>query len=779
MEAALKKAWQLTKLTSASIIPDLLCFTMWEAIGLAIFAASSIVFSFIDFNYLTDPANNPSIYSTVNDRLAGLERWRRILMCFSGGAAFTGVLCVVLTTKGKLSAFFWGAINSLLYGLFAYAYGYAGDAQLNLFFFLPVQFWGLWCWGENLLENAEQTVQSRQLSPWQWLICLLLAGGITVGFYYEIPVFAVSLSGVYYFEGQDIPRSLDSIVNALSMIAQMLSIYRYSEQWYFWLTVDILQIIMFTGVAGYGIVINVVVMWCLFTLNALSGLYAWQMRYWYPHGEPSATEENDDVEQNKHSVKDSTGSVLYQKLPGSDSPAGAASSTCNSILNIAGNSINCVSEDVNDAHCTFSTDSFAHGNSLKGFTPPTQFFSKNTSPGKKLTKGLVVGKFWPFHRGHQHLIETGIAQCDELYVIVCHRPYHHPSGYISQQAIRETCPTVYTMVIRDVYDPQDSILWAKLVATWCGFIPHKVFTSETYGEPFARALTALGDKGHVCEHVLCDFERQGIPISGTAIRSNPYLPQHWTHVPLAMRNFYCRRLVLVGAESTGKTTLSQHLANYFKSPWVAEYGREFCEELVFKRQKENPASSNDQEVKEQSVTAASEEDPEEFSFSDADFFTIMDEQCKREILAARASTNGLIVCDTNAWATLRWFERYQHHAPPVELLQLQQHHRAGIAHFTSSEKETSTAAAYRDFTETVLYILCDVEGSTFVQDGLRDGRHVRDQMHADFVQQLQAEQLPYITIKGSFEERFDRTIAALEERHFLLPTTVTEAVSGN
>lgn len=69
--AALKKTYQLTKLTVMSIIPDLLCFTPLEATGLLIFAASSVVFSFIDFNHLTDPANNPSIYNTVNDRLAG------------------------------------------------------------------------------------------------------------------------------------------------------------------------------------------------------------------------------------------------------------------------------------------------------------------------------------------------------------------------------------------------------------------------------------------------------------------------------------------------------------------------------------------------------------------------------------------------------------------------------------------------------------------------------------------------------------------------------------
>lgn len=117
------KTLAITYLTVSSVIPDLLCFTILEYIGLVIFAASSVVFSFIDFNHLTDPANNPSLYNVVNDREAGVERWRRTLMLLSGAAAFTGVLSVVLTTKGKLTAFFWGAINSIFYGLFAYAYG--------------------------------------------------------------------------------------------------------------------------------------------------------------------------------------------------------------------------------------------------------------------------------------------------------------------------------------------------------------------------------------------------------------------------------------------------------------------------------------------------------------------------------------------------------------------------------------------------------------------------------------------------------------------------------
>ena len=32
--------------------------------------------------------------------------------------------------------------------------------------------------------------------------------------------------------------------------------------------------------------------------------------------------------------------------------------------------------------------------------------------------GFTIGKFAPFHKGHQYLIETGLAECDEFYVVV-------------------------------------------------------------------------------------------------------------------------------------------------------------------------------------------------------------------------------------------------------------------------------------------------------------------------------------------------------------------------
>ena len=38
-----------------------------------------------------------------------------------------------------------------------------------------------------------------------------------------------------------------------------------------------------------------------------------------------------------------------------------------------------------------------------------------------------------------------------------------------------------------------------------------------------------------------------------------------------------KKIVIVGPESTGKSTLSENLANHFKTEWVREYAREYLE----------------------------------------------------------------------------------------------------------------------------------------------------------------------------------------------------------
>lgn len=128
-----------------SVLPDLKCLTWLQVIFLFIFGATVVVFNILDFNKIVSKKtddDSTTLMKYTNDERAGIEYWRRILMCLSSAAAFTGAMSVVLTTLGKISSLFWGIINCVLYGLYAFAYGYAGDAQLNIVFFLPSQYYG-------------------------------------------------------------------------------------------------------------------------------------------------------------------------------------------------------------------------------------------------------------------------------------------------------------------------------------------------------------------------------------------------------------------------------------------------------------------------------------------------------------------------------------------------------------------------------------------------------------------------------------------------------------
>jgi nicotinamide mononucleotide transporter len=68
-------------------------------------------------------------------------------------SALTGIFCVVLAAKGKISTFTWGVVNTLSYGTLALVTGIYGDAIINLLYFLPLQFVGLVVWKKKMKKE--------------------------------------------------------------------------------------------------------------------------------------------------------------------------------------------------------------------------------------------------------------------------------------------------------------------------------------------------------------------------------------------------------------------------------------------------------------------------------------------------------------------------------------------------------------------------------------------------------------------------------------------------
>ncbi|WP_409342748.1 AAA family ATPase [Paenibacillus sp. MBLB4367] len=188
--------------------------------------------------------------------------------------------------------------------------------------------------------------------------------------------------------------------------------------------------------------------------------------------------------------------------------------------------------------------------------------------------GLTLGKFAPFHRGHQLVVEMAIAEMDEVIVVI----YDCPET-------TDIPLTVRAGWIRALYPA------AEVIEAWDGPVEigdtpeikrmHEdyirgllggrrvthFYSSEFYGDHMSRALGAVNR--------MVDSKRERVPVSGTAVRRDPFANRAFVH-SIVYRDLITS-VVFLGAPSTGKTTIAARLAESFQTVWMPEYGREYWE----------------------------------------------------------------------------------------------------------------------------------------------------------------------------------------------------------
>ncbi len=179
-------------------------------------------------------------------------------------AAVTGILYTILAGWGRCSCFVFGLINAPLYAYLSYCHGYYGDFALNLYYFV-MMFPGWWAWSRHQSADKEKGIERVRLSArarvWGLVSCVVSVLGLWVLLRY--------LGGT---------RPLcDALTNILSIAAMVLTVRRAIEQWYLWIAVDIVEVIMWFAVwrAGGGMV-SVLLMWLLFLANGIYLLHLWR-----------------------------------------------------------------------------------------------------------------------------------------------------------------------------------------------------------------------------------------------------------------------------------------------------------------------------------------------------------------------------------------------------------------------------------------------------------------------------------------------------------------------
>jgi HTH-type transcriptional regulator, transcriptional repressor of NAD biosynthesis genes len=187
----------------------------------------------------------------------------------------------------------------------------------------------------------------------------------------------------------------------------------------------------------------------------------------------------------------------------------------------------------------------------------------------KAGHGLVLGKFLPPHAGHQYLVQFAQNFVEKLTVLVCSLDREPIPGALRYAWMRELFPHTRVIHITDDLPQEPSehshfwTIWRDVVQRAAGEPLDFIFASENYGQ---RLATEVGAK-----FIPVDVSRSLVPISGTAIRSNPLA--NWQFIPPCVRPYFVRRVCLFGPESTGKSTLARDLAAEFKTVYVSEFAR--------------------------------------------------------------------------------------------------------------------------------------------------------------------------------------------------------------
>ncbi len=176
-----------------------------------------------------------------------------------------------------------------------------------------------------------------------------------------------------------------------------------------------------------------------------------------------------------------------------------------------------------------------------------------------------------------------------------------------------------------------------------------------------------------------------------------------------------KKIVVIGPESTGKSTLCEQLAKYFETSWVPEYAREYLEKNGT-------------------------------NYSYDDLLTIAKGQIELEEEALKNSKfkiqSSKLFIDTDMYVMKVWCEFV----------------------FNKCHNWILNRIAERKYD---YYLLCNVD-LEWVHDTLREypDKKIREKLYQFYKDILVNQPVPWINISGNYEERFQKAVSIIETNHF-------------
>jgi NadR type nicotinamide-nucleotide adenylyltransferase len=179
------------------------------------------------------------------------------------------------------------------------------------------------------------------------------------------------------------------------------------------------------------------------------------------------------------------------------------------------------------------------------------------------------------------------------------------------------------------------------------------------------------------------------------------------------------KVVVIGPESTGKSSLCEQLANHYNTEWVKEYAREYL-------------LTNGTEYSYDDLLEIAKG---QFALENAAIELV---ENKTSNISASNSTSQIILLDTNMYVLKVWCEFVFEKCHPWILNQIVEN-------------------SYD------LYLLCDVD-LPWVKDELREypDLEIREKLYHHYKDLLINQSTPWVNISGNYQQRLENAINAID-----------------
>jgi len=322
-----------------------------------------------------------------------------------------------------------------------------------------------------------------------------------------------------------------------------------------------------------------------------------------------------------------------------------------------------------------------------------------------MVKAFVFGKFLPFHKGHEAMLQYALTKCDFLSVLVCCSDKENIPDALRKKWIEKTFETHKNIEVNcfnylesefpntSVSSKEVSMLWSEKFKVL--FPDYSLLiTSEEYGN-YVAAFIGI-------KHIAFDIAKQIFPVSATAVRNDLFA--NWKFLPDSVKPYFAIKVVILGTESTGKTTLIEKLSKHYNCSSVKETGRDLI------------ADSN--------------------SFNFDNLLFVASEHAKR-IDKISVGSSPLIIIDTDIHITKSY------------------------AKFTFGKHlEVDDKIYNSNMADLYLYLNNDV---LYIQDGTRLSEKDRNLLDLSHREILEQHNIAIIEIKGKWGKRFEKAVKHIDQ----------------